>query len=147
MPLVSIWLNTNTTLVSNTIMVYRNPVNNINHGSYITSVSKNCLTINKPCEINIPNGTTTVRLLDSVSYCYYDIAICDSNVCQPCNLGFSNALNNKVGYLSISNLTGTCDNDIANYVVDWYGPDNSNLLAFSSGKGPLFSTEYKSTFP
>ena len=147
MPLVSIWLNTNTTLVSNTIMVYRNPVNNINHGSYITSVSKNCLTINKPCEINIPNGTTTVRLLDSVSYCYYDIAICDSNVCQPCNVGFSNSMNNKVGYLSIINLTCTCDNYIANSVVDWYGPDNSNLLAFSSGKGPLFSTEYQSTFP
>ena len=145
MPSVSIWL-TGVTLQSTTIQVYSNPQTNINHGNYVTSVSKNCLTINKPCTITVPDGTIKVRLLDFATYCYWDIPICGTNVCGDCKLGFSNFINPNVGKLSVTNLTGTCDASIDNYWVDWYGPNDSNLFRFSSGKGTLFPG-YTNTFP
>lgn len=137
MPTVQIWL-TGGSIVSNTVQVYSNPTTPINHGTFITTVTKNCLTINKPCEITIPDGTIKVRLLDFASYCYWDIPICDTNVCTNCGLTFSNVTNPNIGKLSVGNLIGSCDNSIDNYWVDWYGPNDSNLFSFSSGKGTQF---------
>lgn len=145
MPSVSLWL-TGVTLISNTIQVYSNPITNTNHGNFVTSVSKDCLTINKPCNVTVPDGTTKVRLLDFSTYCYWDIPICSSNVCNDCKLGFSNYISPNVGKLSVTNLTGTCDASIDNFWVDWYGPNDPNLFRFSSGKGTLFPG-YTNTFP
>lgn len=145
MPSVSLWL-TGVTLISNTIQVYSNPITNTNHGNFVTSVSKNCLTINKPCNVTVPDGTTKVRLLDFATYCYWDISICSSNVCNDCKLGFSNYISPNVGKLSVTNLTGTCDASIDNFWVDWYGPNDPNLFRFSSGKGSVFPG-YTNTFP
>lgn len=146
MPTVQIWL-TGVTIISNTIQVYRNPVNNTNHGSFITTVTKDCLITNRPCEITIPDGTTKIRLLDFQSYCYWDIPVCDNNICANCSIGFANVINNQIGKLYVGNITSTCDASVDNYVVDWYGPNDPNLLKFTAGKGSLYSNEWTNEFP
>jgi len=147
MPTVQIWLSATTTIVSSTIQVYSNPVNLTNHGTFVTTVTKNCLTVDKPCQITIPNGTTKLRLLDFTTYCFWDIPICDNNICENCSLGFANVVNNQIGRLKVGNLTSTCDNTMDNYVVEWYGPNDPNTLKFTSGKGTLYQNDYTNEFP
>ena len=146
MPTVQIWL-TGVSIVSSTIQVYRNPITPTNHGTFITTVTKNCLTIDKPCEITIPDGTTKLRLLDFATYCYWDIPICDNNICANCSIGYANVINNQIGRLNVGNMTSTCDSTVDNYVVDWYGPNDPNLLRFTAGKGSLYSSEYTNEYP
>ena len=138
---------TGASIVNTNVDIYSNPVSNINHGTFVQQVTKLCLTTNSPCTVSVPDGTVTVRLRDSGSYCYWDLPVCDSNICGNCSLTFSNVTNPNVGKLSVGNLVSSCDSTMDNYVVGWYGPNNSNLLSFKSGKGTLYSQEYTNAFP
>ncbi len=136
---------TGATLVNPNIDVFSNPVSNINHGTFVTTVTKTCLTTNSPCTISVPDGTVTVRLRDSGSYCYWDLPTCSSDVCNTCNLGFANILDNQVGTVSIGNLTGSCDNSIDDFRVEWLGPNSLTITGFTSGKGTQYA--YSNTHP
>jgi len=136
---------TGATLVNTNIDVYSNPVSNINHGTFVTAVTKTCLTTNSPCTISVPDGTVTVRLRDSGSYCYWDLPTCSSDVCNTCKLGFANILDNQVGTVSIGNLTGSCDNSIDDFRVEWLGPNSLTITGFTSGKGTQYA--YSNTHP
>lgn len=136
---------TGATLVNNNIDVYSNPVSNINHGTFVTSVTKTCLTTNSPCTVTVPDGTVTIRLRDSGSYCFWDLPTCSSNVCQDCGLGFSYVNNNQNGTVDIGNLTGSCDNSIDDFRIEWLGPNSLSTTGFTSGKGTQYS--YSNTHP
>ena len=136
---------TGASIISNNVDVYSNPVTNINHGTFVTTVTKTCLTTNSPCNISVPDGTVTVRLLDKGSYCYWDLPTCSSNVCQDCGLGFSYVNNNQNGTVNIGNLTGSCDNSIDDYRIEWLGPNALSTTGFTSGKGTQYS--YSNTHP
>lgn len=136
---------TGASIISNNVDVYSNPVTNINHGTFVTTVAKTCLTTNSPCNISVPDGTVTVRLLDKGSYCYWDLPTCSSNVCQDCGLGFSYVNNNQNGTVDIGNLTGSCDNSIDDFRIEWLGPNSLSTTGFTSGKGTQYS--YSNTHP
>jgi hypothetical protein len=136
---------TGATLVNPNIDVFSNPVSNINHGTFVTTVTKTCLTTNSPCTISVPDGTVTVRLRDSGSYCYWDLPTCSSDVCNTCKLGFANILDNQNGTVSIGNLTGSCDNSIDDFRVEWLGPNSLTSTGFTSGKGNQYV--YANTHP
>jgi hypothetical protein len=128
------------TTLGPTLKIYSNPpLSNINNGVYVDDVATSAITGgNCPYSLILPDGTTTVRLFDPISFCYCDIPISDNNVCTTCNLDFDSISNNQISTIYVGNLTGSCDSSISDYRIGWYGPDNSSTLAFTSGKGTIF---------
>jgi len=146
---VSICLsNIGTASLGPTLSLYSNPVNPLNPGSFIRTVPTTSITgSNCPFTFLAPLGTETIRIFDPVSYCYVDISVSDSNVCDTCDLGLSGITNNQVSSINVDGLSGSCDNNITDFVIDWYGPSPSTSFAFSSGKGTLFTGQYQYTHP
>lgn len=89
---------------------------------------------------NIPDGTTIIRLSDAVSKCCAYIEILSDEICNTCDLGFTLLSGSTIGQIVAGNLTGSCQN-ITDYVINWYGSDNS--VKYTSGSGNQFNY----TFP
>ena len=127
-----------------TFKVYTNPTSPTNPGTYLMDVPTSSITGgNCPYTFIVPDGTTTVRLFDPVSFCYADVPISSNNVCTTCNLKFDSLTNNALATIYVGNLTGSCDTTIDNYRIEWYGPNSTTNLAFTSGKGTLFPYTYQ----
>lgn len=89
---------------------------------------------------NIPYGTTIVRIIDPVTNCGVDIVLQSSDLCNICNLNFDVYETNTVSQIVVGNLVGSCDDDISDYIINWYGPgEGSTNLAFTSGYGTEFA--------
>ena len=112
-----------------------------------SSVTKNQLTIGCPFIFsNIPTGTTTLYLKDvNLLYCF-TIPVRDNNICQTCNLGLTNYSSTTITRLSCGVLTGSCQN-ITDYVIHWYGPNDITTLQKRTGFGSVFSGEYDIPHP
>ena len=103
-----------------------------------SSATLNELT-NCPYIIIVPTGTTNLGFKDTIlNYCF-EITIQDNNICSNCNLGLSNYSSSTITQLSCGILTGTCQN-INDYVIKWYGPNDTTTLAFTSGAGSFLTT-------
>jgi hypothetical protein len=94
---------------------------------------------------NIPNGTTNLGIKDIENDYCVTIPIQNNDICSNCNLGFSNYSASTISKLYCGNLTGTCT-PINDYVINWYGPNDTTTLAFTSGKGSLFNYQYPHPF-
>lgn len=95
---------------------------------------------------NVPDGTTIIKIIDTLSKCCVTIDILSNDLCETCELGFEDYETNTVGVIVAGELTGSCQNTISDYRIFWYGPDNPNQLAFTSGYGSEFSP-YENTHP
>ena len=94
---------------------------------------------NCPFVIVVPTGTTSLGFKDIIlNYCF-EITIQDNNICSNCNLGLSNYSSSTITQLSCGILTGTCQN-INDYVIKWYGPNDTTTLSFTSGAGSFLTT-------
>jgi len=96
-------------------------------------VAPNC-----PYLANVPDGATTLRLIDPNSGCCFTLPFgVGFNLCEICEpLGFSDATNPNIGSISVGQLTGGCDPNISNYYLEWYGPGTgSTNMIFTSGFG------------
>lgn len=93
---------------------------------------------NCPYIIEVPDGTTSLTLVDIPTYCEVQIPIISSDFCVTCNLDFDVPLSGTVGVLSVGNLTGSCENPITDYLFTWYGPDSLSTSAFTSA--PSYSS-------
>ena len=91
----------------------------------------------------VPDGTTTLLLKNISNGCcvYMDVSE-NLDLCVICDLGFDDYSTSTVGLISVGDLTGSCDNSITDYVVNWYGPNSSTNIQFTSGKGSQFSYNY-----
>lgn len=128
--------------------IYSNPSSQILHGALIEVTPKSLLTgSNCPYLLSVPNSATVIRIFDPVTFCYVDIPVTDSDVCTTCSLGLSGITTTSPSLINVDGLSGSCDNDITDFVLDWYGPSPSTSLAFTSGKGTLFSGLYQYTHP
>jgi len=88
-----------------------------------------------PYIIEVPTGTTVINFKDiPTSYCI-TIPVQDNNICQTCNLGLSLYSASTSSVITAGFLTGSCQSSITDYKINWYGPDNTTTLAFSSGSG------------
>ena len=88
-----------------------------------------------PYIIEVPTGTTVINFKDILtSYCI-SIPVQDNNICQTCNLGLSLYSASTSSVITAGALTGSCQTPIVDYKINWYGPDSTTTLAFSSGSG------------
>ena len=95
---------------------------------------------------NVPNGTNTIRIIDTLSKCCATLELLSNDLCTTCELSFDSYQTSNIGIIVAGELTGSCENDITDYKIFWYGPNSSTNLAFTSGYGSTFSP-YDLTHP
>ena len=140
--------DTGTSPLGPNLNIYSNPTSPILHGALVEIAPKTTITGNNcPYLLVVPDTTTTVRIFDPLTFCYVDIPVLDSDVCNTCDLGLSGITTTSPSLINVNGLSGICDNNISDFVLDWYGPSPSTNLAFTSGKGTLFSGQYQYTHP
>lgn len=95
----------------------------------------------------VPDGTTVLEIVDPVLNCSTQINVISSDFCADCNLRFdvfsSNTVSQIVAGLLIDDCTGTT---ITDYVIDWYGPNSTTNVQYTSGYGTAF-TGFSFTHP
>ena len=97
-----------------------------------------------PFNILVPDDTTKIRVLDATTNCKCLIdVISEDNLCQSCDFDFTTYPLTTVGRLIAGDLTGSCQSNITDYRVYWYGPGvNSTNVAYISGKGSQFVYDF-----
>ena len=95
---------------------------------------------------NVPDGTTTIRIIDTLSKCCATIDLLSNDLCTTCDLEFDSYQSNNIGRIVAGDLIGSCDDEITEYKIFWYGPDSTTNVAFTSGYGSSFSP-YDLTHP
>jgi hypothetical protein len=131
---------TGTTPLGPTIYFYSNLdgfISSFGNAPLLSLVGENC-----PYTITgIPDGTTTIRLKDPTTNCCVDIPIDSTlDLCIFCDFGFDIYSATTVSEIIAGDLTGACDSNITDYLINWYGPGiGSTNVAFTSGKGSEFS--------
>lgn len=93
----------------------------------------------------IPDGTTTLKLISSNNYCCNIVLECE-DLCTTCDLSFDSYSTDLISRIIAGNLTGSCDNNITNYRINWYKNGDFSTPIFSSGYGTEF-TPYNYTHP
>jgi hypothetical protein len=95
---------------------------------------------------NIPNGTTTIQILDVNSNCCVEVPV-TTFTCDDCNFGFdvysSVTFNSRI---IAGNLTASCDNNITDYVIEWYNVNDLTTPLYVSGLGNEFEQYQTWTF-
>jgi len=124
------------------------PFNIYLDNSYSTPFSSATLTqlTNCPFVIVVPTGTTTLYFKDTIKNFCFTTPIQDNNICSNCKLGLSNYSATTTSRLYCGFLTGSCQN-ITDYVIHWYGPNDTTTLAKRTGFGSVFQTEYDILHP
>lgn len=87
---------------------------------------------------NVPNGTTSIRIVDITTDCCATLELLSNDLCTTCELSFDSYQTNTIGLIVAGELTGSCENDITDYRIIWYGPNSSTNIAFTSGFGSTF---------
>lgn len=95
---------------------------------------------------NVPNGTTSIKIIDTLTKCCVTLDILSNDLCTTCDLSFDSYQSNIIGRIVAGELTGSCENEITDYKIFWYGPDSTTNVAFTSGFGNEFAP-YDLTHP
>ena len=135
-----------TTLLGGTFNIYSNVDNYIS--PFQTNVSYTSL-FGPSCPYvmgNVPNGTNTIRIIDTLTKCCATIELLSNDLCTTCDLEFDSYQTNNIGRIVAGDLIGSCDDEITEYRIFWYGPDSTTNVAFTSGYGSTFSP-YSLTHP
>jgi hypothetical protein len=117
--------------------------------NYITPFSSATFTQLTTCPYimgNVPNGTTSIRIIDTGNKCCATIDLQSNDLCTTCDLSFDSYQNDIIGRIVAGELTGSCQNKITDYKIFWYGPDSTTNVAFTSGFGSEFAP-YNLTHP
>lgn len=88
---------------------------------------------------NIPDGTLNLGFKDITNDFCITVPVQNNDICTNCNLGFSNYSATTISKLYCGNLTGSCQT-ITDYLISWYGPNDTTTLQFKSGKGSFISS-------
>jgi hypothetical protein len=125
----------------NSIVTSQGPFNiylNSNYGSSpFSSATLNDLT-NCPFVIVVPTGTTSLGFKDIIlNYCL-DMPIQNNDICSNCNLGLSNYSASTISKVYCGFLTGSCE--FSDYLINWYGPNDTTTLSFQSGTGSFITS-------
>lgn len=95
----------------------------------------------------VPSGTTIIQIFDPITNCTTYINVISSDFCDDCNLRFDVFSSNTVSRIVAGNLIDDCSGTtITDYIVDWYGPNSTTNVAYTSGFGSQF-TGYAYTHP
>jgi hypothetical protein len=97
-----------------------------------------------PYTLEVPNNTTIILLKDINTGCCVYIPLDPTiDLCIICDVGFNEYSANTVSVISVGDLTGSCEDNITDYVVNWYGPDSSTNVQFTSGIGTTFNYNWE----
>lgn len=99
-----------------------------------------------PYYIEVPDGTSQIRIMDIATGCYCDTPVQSNNLCVTCDLDFNSYSASTVGRIVAGNLTGTCESNITDYRIYWYETGDTTNPVYISGKGTEF-TPYSFTHP
>jgi hypothetical protein len=88
---------------------------------------------------NIPNGTINLGIKDTIKDYCITIPIEDNNICSNCDLGLSQYSASTISKLYCGVLTGSCQT-VTDYLIDWYGPNNTTTVAITSGSGSFVTS-------
>jgi hypothetical protein len=95
---------------------------------------------NCPYVLNgIPDGTTTLQINDINSSCCVTISISPNTICDICDLGFDVYSSSTISVIVAGNLTGSCNANITDYLINWYDVSDLNTPVFTSGRGTEFA--------
>lgn len=95
----------------------------------------------------VPDDATMLLLNDPIENCNTFFPIVSSDFCDDCNLRFDVFSAGTVGRIVAGNLISDCDdNVITDYIIDWYGPNSTTNIQYTSGFGTAF-TGYSYTHP
>ena len=131
---------TGTTTLTDPIRIF----SNLDYIVPFTSVTLNQITSCPLVLTEIPDGTVTIRLKSENNYCC-DISLTCNDLCTTCDLAFDVYSTNLISRLVAGNLTGSCDNNITQYKINWYR-DGDTTPIFTSGFGADF-IPYNYTHP
>lgn len=131
---------TGTTNLTDPIRIF----SNLNNIVPFTSVTLNQITSCPLVLTGIPDGTTTIRLKSENNYCC-DITLTCNDLCTTCDLAFDVYSTELISRIVAGNLTGSCDNNITQYRINWYR-DGGLTPVFTSGFGTDF-IPYNYTHP
>jgi hypothetical protein len=92
---------------------------------------------NCPFVIVVPTGTTSLGFKDTVLDFCFDTIIQNNDICSNCNLGLSNYSASTISKLYCGFLTGSCQ--FSDYLINWYGPNDTTTLSFQSGAGSFLT--------
>jgi len=95
---------------------------------------------------NVPDNTTSIKIIDTGNKCCATIDLQSNDLCITCELNFDSYQTNNIGRIVAGELTGSCENEITDYKIFWYGPDSTTNIAFTSGFGNEFQP-YDLTHP
>ena len=95
---------------------------------------------------NIPIGTTKILIKDTNSSCCVTIDVLPNNLCDTCDLGFDVYSASTISTIVAGLLTGSCDNNITDYLIYWYNFDDLTQPYATSGYGTEFGP-YQHTHP
>ena len=98
-----------------------------------------------PFNLLVPSDATKIMVLDTNNGTKTYADIDTNNLCDTCQLGFDYYPTSTVGRLYAGNLTGTCQSSFGDYKINWYGPNSTTDVAYTSGSGSTFN--YKFTHP
>jgi hypothetical protein len=90
----------------------------------------------------IPDGATNIRLIDPTNSCCITIPIQSDDFCNTCDLDFTTYPLDTNSQIIAGDLTGSCQGNISDYVINWFGPNSATNIAFKSGKGSTFSYQF-----
>ena len=88
-----------------------------------------------PYIIEVPIGTDILYFKDIPSSYCFTTDVQANNICFNCDLGLSLYSATTNSRIIAGVLTGSCQTPIVDYKINWYGPDNTTTLSFSSGSG------------
>jgi len=91
---------------------------------------------------NVPDNTTSIKIIDTGNKCCATIDLQSNDLCITCDLNFDTYESTSIGQIVVGNLTGNCDNQISDYQIYWYGPNSTTTLAFTSGFGNNLTYQY-----
>ena len=127
-----------------TFNIYSNVDNYIT--PFQTSIPFTLLTMCPYIMGNVPNGTTSIKIIDTGNKCCATIDLQSNDLCTTCDLSFDDYETNNIGRIVAGELTGSCENEISDYRIFWYGPNSTTNVAFTSGFGSEF-VPYDLTHP
>jgi hypothetical protein len=95
---------------------------------------------------NVPDNTTSIKIIETTTNCCVIVEIQSNELCIVCDIDFDIYVRENVGKIVAGNITGSCENQITDYKISWYGPDSVEDIAFTSGFGNEFGP-YDLTHP
>jgi hypothetical protein len=95
---------------------------------------------------NVPDNTTSIKIIETTTNCCVIIEIESNELCTTCDISFDVYERENIGKIVAGNLTGSCENEITDYKISWYGPDSNENIAFTSGIGQEYGP-YDLTHP